>query len=78
MTKPKSEIMPCQPGKPDDGSAHHTCAFEFVPSSQRPREIYFVFDGRRIARRGRLATGEPGWLPLIEGYDVVDEAIPSG
>jgi hypothetical protein len=73
MSKPKSEIIPCQPG--NDGSAHHTCAYEFVPSRKRPREIYIRFDGRRVAKRGRsLTIGHAAWLPLIEGYDVVDEA----
>jgi hypothetical protein len=75
MSKPKSEIIPCQPGNPDDGSAHHTCACEFVPSRERPREIYIRFDGRRVAKRGHsLTIGHAAWLPLIEGYDVVDEA----
>jgi hypothetical protein len=72
----KSEILPCWPARPDvDGGAFHRCSFEFVPNSKRPREIYVVFDGQRIAQRGiRLATGEPGWMPLIDGYEVLDEA----
>lgn len=66
----KSEIL--QISSPDDA---HTCAFEFVPHKERPREIYIRFDGVRIAARGtRLATGEPGWVPLVEGYEVTDEA----
>jgi hypothetical protein len=46
---------------------------EFVPSSKRPRAIYIVWDGRRIAFRGNLATGERGWVSLVAGYEVVDE-----
>ena len=37
IAKAKSEIWPL--GKTAD-STHHDCAFEFVPNSQRPREIY--------------------------------------
>ena len=71
---PKSEIIPIF--EASDDSVQHSCAFEFVPNSKRPREIYVVFDGQRIATRGVcLATGEPGWLPLIEGYEVTDEAF---
>jgi hypothetical protein len=65
---PKSEILPIS-----GQDTSHSCAFECVPSSKKPREIYIVFDGQRIAKRGvRLATGEPGWISLIEGYEVED------
>jgi hypothetical protein len=52
----------------------HACALEFVPNSKRPREIYVVLDGRRIATRGQsVANGQPAWVPLIEGFEVLDE-----
>jgi hypothetical protein len=61
---PKSELKPCD----------HRCSLEFVPDSKRPRESYVVLDGQRIACAGvRLATGKPGWVPLIEGYEAADE-----
>jgi hypothetical protein len=61
---PKSELKPCD----------HRCSLEFVPNSKRPRESYVVFDGQRIACAGvSLATGKPGWVPLIEGYEAADE-----
>jgi hypothetical protein len=52
----------------DDGTGH-TCGFEFVPSMRRPRTIYVVFDGVRIARRWLRK-----WLPIVDGYAVEDEA----
>jgi hypothetical protein len=69
MTKPRSEILSCGPAI-DGGES--TCEMEFVPSSKKPRAIYVVFDGRRIAARGRLPTGERGWVSLVAGYEVVD------
>jgi hypothetical protein len=68
---PKSEMVWIS--SLDDGTGH-TCAFECVPNQKRPRAIYVVFDGQRIAERGvSLDTGQPAWVPLIEGYWVVDE-----
>jgi hypothetical protein len=67
----KSEILPIS--TPDDRTGH-TCAFEFVPNSKRPREIYIVFDGQRIAMRAYSVTESRGvWTPLVEGYEVIDE-----
>ncbi len=52
----------------------HVCEIEFVPSSEEARAIYVVFDGRRIAARGRIANGDRGWVSLVASYDVVDVA----
>jgi hypothetical protein len=65
----KSEFLPVS--RPDDGTGHN-CTFECVPNSKRPRAIYVVFDGQRIAERGRGITGKPAWLSLVSGYKVVD------
>jgi hypothetical protein len=69
--KPRSEILPCYPAS--DNAGGRVCEMEFVPSTKDPREIYVVYEGRRIATRGRLLTGERGWLSLVAGYEVVDE-----
>ena len=72
MTK-KSDFQPCSPGA---GSApYHTCAIEFVPNSKRPREIYIVFDGKRVAARGYDPEHDRDvWLPVVDGYEVADES----
>jgi hypothetical protein len=46
----------------------HACAFEFVPHQRKPKNIYVVFDGERIAYRGDRAN----WVAK-PGYTVVDE-----
>ena len=71
VSKPKSEIVPCEGSVSDDGRTH-ALAFEFIPSTNEPRAIYVVFDGQRIATRGGNAAGEPAWVPLVEGYEVRD------
>jgi hypothetical protein len=58
----KSEFIPI------DDRRGHTCAFEFVPSAKRPKAIYVVFDGKRIAYRGDHAE----WVSMVRGYQVRD------
>jgi hypothetical protein len=72
MTKrPRSEFFPC---RPFDGDGHVCQGERVIDPAGQTRAIYIVFDGRRIAARGRLATGERGWVSLVPGYEVVDES----
>ena len=42
-------------------------------------ELYFVFDGRRIAKRGHPGTPQAGtWVPLIKGLAFYDEFPDDG
>jgi hypothetical protein len=34
----------------------HICEFEFVPDLENAKEIYIIFDGERIAYRGKPGT----------------------
>jgi hypothetical protein len=53
--------------------AMHAC-FEHVPASQSATgsdEIYVVFNGKRIAKRGSPGTPRAGtWLPIEPGFQV--------
>jgi hypothetical protein len=52
----------------------HTCEFEVIGSQRRPKALYVVFDGVRIARRGDPGTlHAKTWVSLEPGYTVVDE-----
>jgi hypothetical protein len=50
------------------GHRGHTCAFEFVPSAKRPKAVYVVFDGKRVAYQGDHAE----WVSMVPGYQVRD------
>jgi hypothetical protein len=55
----------------------HMLQFEFVPSAKKPKELYAVWDGRRIAYRGKPGTPQAGtWVSMVPGYKVVDEDYP--
>ena len=54
MSKPKSEIIPYEVRGAD--GRKHACAYEFVPSTKRPRAVYLVFDGQRIAMSASLSA----------------------
>jgi hypothetical protein len=44
---------------------------EFWPSEKKPREIYVVVDGRRIAHRGHPDTPQAGtWVAIDKHYHV--------
>ena len=47
----------------------HTCEFEVLPSTRKPKAIYVIFDGRRIAYRDAGA-----WVSMVPGFEVRDEA----
>jgi hypothetical protein len=72
MTKIKQEIHRLDSAADSVGD---TCEFEFVPSIKRPKSIYIRLNGRRIAQRARDGSGT--WVPLIPGYNVVDETSGS-
>jgi hypothetical protein len=39
-------------------------------------ELYFVFDGQRIAKRGYPGTPQAGtWVPLVEGLTYIGDFI---
>jgi hypothetical protein len=55
----------------------HTLVLEFVPHAKNPKELYAVFDGRRIAYRGKPGTAQAEtWVSMVPGYEVVDEDYP--
>ena len=55
----------------------HTLQFEFAPSVRQPKELYAVWDDRRIAYRGKPGTPQAGkWVSMVPGYEVVDEGYP--
>jgi hypothetical protein len=62
MKTMKSEFVPI------DSHSGHTCALEFVPSAKRPKAVYVVFDGKRVACRGDHAE----WVSMVPGYQVRD------
>src|SRR5262245_64678684 len=71
MPRPKSEFQHVF----DQGG--HTLQFEFVPNTKKPKELYAVWDGRRIAYRGKPDTPQAGtWVSMVPGYKVVDEDDP--
>lgn len=43
-----------------DEDAGHTLEMEFVPNLKRPKEIYVVIDGQRVAYRGH----DERWIPM--------------
>jgi hypothetical protein len=64
----KSEIVR------SDNQHGHAVEFECVPSTKKLREMYLIFDGGRIAYRGRPHTSEAGrWVSIVPGYTVLDE-----
>jgi len=77
--KRKSEILPLL-WPVDAVSVQHEVAFECVPDSSDPRELYVLLDGWRIAVRGEIVDEQGrvtrGWVPLAgaEGYTVIDES----
>jgi hypothetical protein len=49
----------------------HTVQMEFVPNARKPKAIYIVVDGQRVARRGRPGTPQARtWVPMIPGCEV--------
>ena len=39
------------------------------------RNLYLLFDGKRIAKRGHPGTPQAGtWIPLKPGYEIYDNA----
>ena len=41
---------------------------------EKLREMYVIFDGRRIAYRGQCGTSEARrWVSVVPGYTVLDE-----
>jgi hypothetical protein len=71
MKRYKSEVVPCNPHPANPNGPYYSCALEFVPNSKLPREIFVLFDGRRIAERCPRGSGD--WIPLVAGYEVKDE-----
>ena len=62
-----------------DNQHGHTLEFECVPSAKKLREMYVIFDGRRIAYRGQPGTSEAGtWVSIVPGYTVLDEKDGEG
>ena len=58
-----------------DHSDGHTCAFEFVPTAEKAKAIYVVFDGMRIAHRGDPDGPDCGeWVSMEPGFEVIDES----
>ncbi len=49
----------------------HKLQFEFVPRAKNAKELYAVFDGRRIACRANET-----WVSIVTGYEVIDEDYP--
>jgi hypothetical protein len=53
----------------------HVCEFEFVPNERNAREIYVVFDGKRIAYRGKPGTPQARtWVSTEPGFEVFNNA----
>jgi hypothetical protein len=51
----------------------HVLEFEYVPTAEKAREMYVVYDGRRIAYRGKPGTSEARrWISMEPGVTVVD------
>ena len=51
----------------------HVAEIECVPSIKKPREMFFRFDGTRIAYRGHPDTDQAKtWVTLVRGFEVVD------
>jgi hypothetical protein len=56
-------------------AAYPTCAFvcEENPFSPNGADLFVVFDGQRIARRGYPGTPQAKqWIPLVLGVKVTD------
>ena len=60
-----------------DNQHGHTLEFECVPSAKKLREMYVIFDGRRIAYRGQPGT-QRTWVSIVPGYTVLDEKDGEG
>jgi hypothetical protein len=55
-------------------SGVHNHAIEFVPNKLRPKAVYYVFDGKRVAKRKSDRRGS-WWLCMpgcVPGYEVAD------
>jgi hypothetical protein len=60
---PKSEFHQLHVFAEDPAAPDLAAAIEFVPNAERPREIYLVIDGERVAYRGNRA-----WVPMVPGF----------
>jgi hypothetical protein len=49
------------------------CAFELVEEENGESELYVVYDGRRIAKRGQPDSPQAKtWISIEPGYEVFD------